>query len=184
MSYEVYALPLVAGEDPMQKLVLLGESSLDASLDPEKERRKARLLLALGAADPRLEPSERDHAALAELMDISQEEARARDRTIELASPQLEIGLEDDHVWIEIPFWPSLHNAGTVETLQRVLGVIATETGWSAYDPQLERVIGAEIDPEAFLARFGEGVEAVRELIAEDSSAAPENTGSRWPAGA
>jgi len=180
VSYEVYALPLAAGEEPMQKLVVLGESSVDASLDPEKERRKARLLLALSAADPRLEPRERDHAALAELMDISEEEARARDRTIELASPQLEIGLEDDHVWIEIPFWPSLQNAGTVETLRRVLGVIATETGWRAYDPQLEQVIGPEIDVGEFLARFGEGVEAVRGLIPEESPA-PANEGERWP---
>jgi len=185
VSYEVYALPLAPGEDPMQKLALLDESSVEAPLDPGKERRKARLLLALTAADPRLEPSERDYIAVAELLDVSEEEARARDRTVVLECPELQIGLEDDHARIELPFWPSLHNAGTVEVLQRVLGILAREAGWSGYDPQLERVIGADMDVEAFLDRFGEGVESVRGLIAEESSPpAPASEGSRWPAGA
>jgi len=182
VSYEVYSLSLAAGEDPMQKLALLDESSIEAPLDPEKERRKARLLLALTAADPRLEPMERNHAAVAELTDVSEEEARARDRTVALAGPEMEIGLEDDHAWIAIPFRSSLHDAGMVETLQRVLGIFAREAGWSAYDPQLERVLGPEIDIEAFLARFGEGVEAVRGLIGEESPA-PASEGERWPPG-
>lgn len=168
MSYELYVLPLAPGEDPREKLAFLEELSAERGLDSGKERRKADLLLALGAADPRLESVERDYGPIAELTGVSEEEARRRNRTLELECPELQLGLEDDYAWIEIPLWPSLHNEETARHLQRMLGVLAEEAGWSAYDPQLERVIDGELDVPAFLERFGEGVEAVRGLIAEE----------------
>jgi hypothetical protein len=168
LSYDLYLLDPEPGVEPYEQLERLDAEELSASPDPAIQGRNRRLVEALRDADPRYEESQLNYDVLAEQQGISVDEAKARNRSIQLtAEDGLEINLYDHHADITFPYWESLDAEALTRDIASASSVIATETGWKLYDPQLERVIDPAADASEIRRMFDVGREHVQTFIAE-----------------
>lgn len=164
MRYELHLLSVPPGADPAAASAALaaglaGEGET-GPLDPRAEAWKRGLAAALTELDPRLEVLEVDHATLAALAGIGEEEARRRNRALELAGPEegggVEVTLLDDGAAVSLPYGHQGEKAvrawregwSVVEVLCRIGGL-------TPYDPQLGRPLDLAADIGAVLDRYG-----------------------------
>jgi hypothetical protein len=182
MSYDLHMLEPRPGEDPVETLERLAAEEGSAAPEPailERNRRMADSLLAL---NPAYSEFEFKYEAIAEQSGISVEEARARYRHIELMDEGgLQVILYDHHASINFPYWESLDPAKLLREIAGAAGVIADQTGWQLYDPQLEKFLDPARDAGEFAEMFAAGVAHVRRIAAEqegDTSGAGRP--SRW----
>jgi hypothetical protein len=114
---------------------------------------------------------------------ISIEEARAKHRYIELVDESgLQITLFDDQASINFPYWDSLDPKHLADEIAKASNVIREATGWTLYDPQLEKFIDPVRDADEFAQAFGVGVSHVQRIATKQSSAesASDVTPSFW----
>ncbi|HKF48724.1 MAG TPA: hypothetical protein VKB38_15305 [Terracidiphilus sp.] len=160
MSYGLDLIRLPSGGDRDQayrqyreEQSRAGTSVLDdedpGPLDPSKEDRKQRLASALIARDPDLKKFERNYAKIAAGRSISEAEARRIIRNIELNDHRnhIQIDLRDDEG--SIGFSPEGRGdacARSVRILWDCLRVLESEGGYSAWDPQINRLLNLDSD--------------------------------------
>ena len=158
MSYDIRLFQPRPGEDPLVTARREAGADTEASPpDPAREALKERIAAALQAANPRLERFAFDYAAIARSRGISEEAARPsgrpsvprarRDaRHIELNGPEdsngIQIEIHDDEAYVTVPYW---HDGAAAEAaFDEIWGyarIIQRETGYAAYDPQLDALL-------------------------------------------
>lgn len=183
MSYDLYMLSPVAGEEPMATLERLEEQHDEAAApDPDAAARNRRIADALLAARPEYEEFQIDLEAIARADGVTVEQASASQRFIELTDGDgLQITLDDDQASISFPYWESLDAAVLVREIDRAARIIGAETGWQLYDPQLDRFLDPERDAAEFRKAFGVGVRQVQRIVDEqDVNASGSGRPSRW----
>jgi len=164
-------LDLEPGIELYEQLERLNAEEQSASPDPAIQGRNRRLVEALRDADPRYEESQLDYDVLADQQGISRDEAKARNRSIQLtAEDGLEINLYDHHADITFPYWESLDADAITRDIASSSAIIARETGWKVYDPQLERVIDPATDAPEILRMFDFGRARLQTIMAEEES--------------
>ena len=149
---------------------------------PEKETAKRALAQRLMAENAELQPFLFDFVVIAAEMGISETEARARYRHIELNGRDdgngIQITLFDDHADLTVPYWHDGEAARAVfEEIWRYLRILEQSAGYVTYDGQLNRVIDLSADFEASLARYSLVVAKLPEILAS----ADEADGARHP---
>jgi hypothetical protein len=144
----------VPGEDPMDTLERLAE---DETSDPAAVTRNRRIAEALRELNPGLDEAEFEGGI--ELTDQS----------------GVQISLYADQAAITFPYWDSLDPAELTSQIGDASKLIATETGWRLYDPQLARFTDPETDAEKFSKKFEVGRKAVRRVTSES-----EPKRSKW----
>jgi hypothetical protein len=181
MSYDLYAVPVEPGEDPEAawERVSRAEEEEGTARPPsaESELRKEELAAALLERFPELERFAFDYAEIARMYELSEDEARARYRHIELNTPEganpIQLVLEDGYAYASVPYWHGDERAeATYRQLSEAFRIIGERTGWVVFDPQLERTLDLDRDLDDVLAAHGEGVAMVHR-IAEDESRGP-----------
>ena len=159
MSYDLYMLAPVDGEDPMETLERRG--SYDAPLTPAAADRNRRIADALSASNAAYAPLEGTDAS----------------RSIAITDQDgLEISLYEDEAAFNFPYWDSLDLDYIATQIESASAIVAAETGWRLYDPQLEQFLDPVRDRDAFRAAFGVGADAVNQI-----AAAPEADPERAP---
>lgn len=165
------------GVEPYEQLERLDADEESSLQDPAILTRNRRLVEALRESDPRYEESQLDYDVLADQQGTSVDDARLRNRSIQLmAEGGLEINLYDHHADISFPYWESLDAEALTRDIENAASIIASETGWKLYDPQLERFIDPANDAPEIRAMFDVGREHIQKVIAgedRDSTAAP-----------
>jgi hypothetical protein len=149
VSYDLYVLPVAPDEDPADALERLEESAPDT--DPQE---LDRIASAIQATLPHLERVDGD-----DFVELD---------TPEGANP-FQILVSPGQVGASVPYWDDDERAeATYRELLGALEIVQERTGWVIYDPQLDRVIGADDLPE-ILGIHGQGVQAVRSIAEEDT---------------
>lgn len=171
MSYDLHLFQVPPGRTArdVYESGELGDKHRTKVADPEKEARKRRIMDALLQHDPRLVPFEFDHTQIAKTDGIAVEEARRRYRHIELNDDEtnspIQITLFDDEVSVTIAYWHQGPQAA--QTLRKVggyLNIIVAHSGYTAYDPQLGKVIDPDRDYQDCLNAYGAGVAAIERV--------------------
>jgi hypothetical protein len=155
MSYDLYMLAPEPGADPMDQLERM-ESDEPRQRDPAGEARARRLAEAIRSADGRYEQSE------FELEGTTGIELSAEDG--------IQLSLWPDHASFNVPYWDSLDARQLAADIDRVAKVIAAETGWELYDPQLEKFLDPVRDADEFADAFGAGVGHVQRITSEQET--------------
>ena len=153
MSYDLYMLAPVDGEDPMETLE--ARDGRAAPLTPEAEARNRRLADALTAANPAyhpMEPPSDEYIAVTDQKGI-------------------EVSLYEDEAAINFPYWDSLDLDYVTAQIGTASAIVAAETGWRLYDPQLEQFFDPARDAGALREAFGVGAAAVNKINAEQATA-------------
>ena len=135
--------------------------------DPAKEVVKQRVAKALVAADPALKSFAFGYAEIARIRSISIEQAEREHRDVELndETTGLQIMLSDDGAGVSVPYWHSGPEGDDV--LRRMLAcvrIIARETGFVAFDPQVGEVIDPDVELARMVATHARMVDHVREM--------------------
>jgi hypothetical protein len=187
MSYDFWSFPTVAGEDPqatVQRLMEEEESEHESDAgdpDPKAEARKKALADAIIKQNPQMTPFALEYDQIAEMQEITVEEAKKRFRYIELNGPDggngIQITLEDDHATIAVPYWNQGAKADTVfKEIWGYLCVLHDAGGYVTYDPQLERLLDLDRD----LGEAVKGYVRVVEQVKRPSSEAPRAKKPWW----
>jgi len=154
VSYDLYMLEPVPGEEPMDTVERLEERPPPASPDRAVAGRHRRIADALLALQPAyVESQEEPHST--ELRDAE----------------GIDVTLSADHAWINFPYWESLDAARLAQAIERAATVIGAQTGWELYDPQLERFIDPAQDAAELREMFEVGVGHVQRITAEGEPA-------------
>lgn len=152
MSYDLYMLAAVPGEEPMDTVERLEEQEDAAPPAPAAAARIRRMADALKANASYIEGDEAEPGCV----ELSDEDG-------------LHITLSGEHAAFNFPYWDSLDAKRLSEEIARAAKVIGGETGWDLYDPQLERFVDPVADAEEFAAAFSVGVGHVQRIVAEGS---------------
>jgi hypothetical protein len=159
MSYVIDLVRLPANVDPeaaykersKQKEEELAKSHVvdPGPIDPRKQQAKAQLARALVTHHPGLRISQPDFAALARRHSIDISEARCRFRHIELNDGQhsIQIILFDDTAGASFSFSGAFE--GCQEAMRLLWGcleILRSHGGFSAFDPQVGKVLNLDSD--------------------------------------
>jgi hypothetical protein len=149
MSYDLYLLEPVPGQDPMETLE--ARAGDESPLTPAAAERNQRIADALTAANPAYHPME-----------------STSDQYIAVTDQAgIEVTLFEDEVAITFPYWDSLDTDYLLREIERAAALVTAETGWKLYDPQLETFFDPSRDAEAFQEAFGAGASAVNRINEE-----------------
>jgi len=179
MSYDLHLLSSRPGGDALRvarALVTQEQEVINPGLPvPAKEAQNRRLANALVEANPRLEVFEFDYAAIAAQRGVTEEDARARYRHLELNGPEdgngIQITLYDDTIDITVPYWHQPEAAGRVfEEIWRYLELLEREGGFAIYDPQLDRMLTLTVDRLAVRERYGAVVTQMPQIAAQSTA--------------
>lgn len=155
MSYDLYLFKPKAGVDPLETVdELFSEESEEINPglpQPEKEARKRSLADALIKLNPQLEVFPFGFQQLAEMDNISEDEAKITYRHLELNGAEdgngIQITLYDDSADITVPYWHSGEKAQQVfKEIWNYLELIENKAGFVTYDPQLEKILNLLTD--------------------------------------
>jgi hypothetical protein len=138
--------------------------------DPAKEAVKRHTADTLLAADPSLRPFVFDYAEIARIRGISLEQARRDHRHIELNDDRagIQIMLCDDSAYVTVPYWHDGAKANDVfRRILECVRIIARETGFVAYDPQIGEVIDPDIKIAKMVAAYVPMVSQLRDMKRE-----------------
>jgi hypothetical protein len=150
VSYDLYVLPVAPGEDPGEALDRLEEAAPAAGAREQIDR----IASAIQTKLPHLERSDGDDF-------------------VELDTPEgsnpYQILISPNQVGAGVPYWDDDERAAaTYRELLGALEIVREQTGWTIYDPQLGRAIGADDLPD-ILGIHAQGVQAVRSIAEEDA---------------
>jgi hypothetical protein len=151
VSYDLYMLTPEPGVEPMDQLERM-EGEGPHAPDPEGEARARRLADALQAADARYEHEHEFEFEGTRGIELSAEDG-------------LQITLMPDHASFNVPYWESLDPARITDDIERAAKLIAGETDWKLYDPQLEKFIDPASDAEEIRSAFDYGVDKVTQIV-------------------
>jgi hypothetical protein len=157
VSYDLHMLKPVPGEDPMDTLERLAE---DDTIAPEAQARNQRLAAALRELYPDLDASEFDGG-----IELSDDDSG------------MQISLYGEQADFTFPYWDTLDPAELTRRVSAASKLIAAETGWRLYDPQLDRFSDPEADAEDFRRVFDGGRAALRRIADEPEPSAKK---SKW----
>ncbi len=159
MSYDFYLFKPKLGVEPIETVdELFSEESEEINPglpQPEKEARKRSLADALIRLNPQLEVYPFSFQELAEMENISEDEAKIKYRHLELNGAEegngIQITLNDDSAEITGPYWHSGDKVQEVfKEIWSYLELIEKEVGFVTYDPHLEKILNLSTDlPEA-----------------------------------
>ena len=187
MSYDLHFIRAESESD----IVAAAEASLAAEenginlgpIDATKERRKHALAEALITADPALSLADFDFPAIAAQEGLTEEEARARFRHLELNNGSevqtngIQLTLFDDSASLTVPYWHDAARATAVwSEIWRCVDVLEAVGGFRVYDPQLERPVTRAADAAATLSSYLKGVDftdTVARRVTESPSRRP-----------
>jgi hypothetical protein len=168
VSYDLLLIPTSASEDPEDYLERQEASEGQPSSESETRKRALadRLKAASGSA---LEEFALDFAEIAVHLKVSEEVARRDWRHIELNSPEggpgVQIEIHDSSASIALPYWHSGAAAEDVwAEIWRYLEIFTIEGGYSAYDPQLGRVLSLSSDRSVVIGKYSEGVQFTEQI--------------------
>ncbi|HUM14892.1 MAG TPA: hypothetical protein VL086_04310 [Candidatus Nitrosotalea sp.] len=176
MSYDLHLVPRHPGVDPLSAARALLEQRAEGLNPgppvPEKEARKARLAAALMKSSPPLSAFAFEYSAIAARQHITEEEARARYRHIELNGPEngngIQITLSDDTAGVTIPYWHRPAAAASVfDDVWWHVALLERDGGFAVYGPQLDRILDLAIDGPAVLECYGGGVAQTAKIGAQ-----------------
>jgi hypothetical protein len=159
----MYMLTPDDGVDPMDQLERM-ESGPPRDSE-EGAARMRRVASALRAAEPRFEASE-----------IEWEGRKAVELT---AEDGVQITLWPDHADFNFPYWDSLDARRITDDVEKAAGIIAADTGWRLYDPQLEKWIDPASDAGEVHGMFDHGRGKLSEIVERDRTAAAAAPGER-----
>jgi hypothetical protein len=149
VSYDLYLVPVSPGEDPGEALERLEEETPDSAALEQM----GRIASAIQARLPQLERHEGD--GFVEL------------DTPEGANPY-QILISANQVGASVPYWDDDERAeATYGELLGALEIVREQTGWSIYDPQLDRLVTTD-DLSDILGIHAQGVAAVRSIAEEE----------------
>ena len=175
MSYDLYLLRVTAGRDPLEEAEAVFNEDVEeinpGLSDPQKETTKRELAKQLQLINPALEIFQFDYTEIAKSLGISEPEAQAQFRHIEMNVEDgtgIQITLYDDTASLTIPYWHKGEKASEVwREAWRYLQCLEAQGGFSTYDPQLGRVLSLKSDLEEVLMGYSSGVGATEEAVLE-----------------
>jgi hypothetical protein len=170
VSYDLYAIPVGAGEDPADALDAAMEAEDgEITWTDEQVARAERLAASLQALNPRLERFIFDQAEIAKALGVTAAEARAQWRHIELNPPvgdsPIQVTIHADHASLTMPYWYTGERArATICEALRYLAVLEREAGWTIFDPQVERVLDLTGDLDQVVSAYEVGSRHVEQI--------------------
>jgi hypothetical protein len=169
MSYDFMLFKPRPGEDPAETAQRdVEEWPSSAPPDPEKEALKRRVANALMAFDSKLKIHQFDYQQIAKTRKISLEQARLQFRHLELddETTGLHIMLSDDDAGLSVPYWHAGEKADPVfRQIFGCLQIICRETGYVAFDPQIDSVVDLTADPETIVALYTGQVSNLADMV-------------------
>lgn len=150
MSYDFMLFPVVKGEDPLVTAHRKSNSEMEdmpgTKPDPAQEALRQATATALVAANPHFEISSFDYERIAEMQQITVEEAKLEYRHVELTSLQdgtgIQIQLFDEEAALSIPFWHEGRKADKAfRDIWQYFDIIHREMGYVVYDRQLDVIL-------------------------------------------
>jgi hypothetical protein len=91
-----------------------------------------------------------------------------------MAEDGIQITLRSDHASFNFPYWDSLDAGKITDDIGRAAQIVAAETGWRLYDPQLEEFIDSVSDAEKIQSAFDYGRKQLAEIIEQENAPPPE----------
>jgi hypothetical protein len=177
VSYDLYAIEARSDEDAAEVYEALGEGEAAGWTD-EQVARAEKLTALLQALNPRLERFVFDYPRLAKTRGMTEHEARAWWRHIELNTPDgnpIQVTIHPDQAALTMAYWYTGEQAReTVGEALSYLAVIERETGWTTFDPQIGRRLDLRGDLNDVVSAYEAGSRFV-EKLAREHSRAPEN---------
>jgi hypothetical protein len=139
---------------------------------PAKEEQKQRLAALLMGVNPALQPFEFGFAEIAQMRNISIDEARIRWRHVELNGPDdgngIQIELFDDSATITVPYWHQGDAAQRVfDEIWSYLVMLQNAGDFSIADPQIDKFLDLATDQPVVVARYTAVVAKVPEILAD-----------------
>jgi hypothetical protein len=178
VSYDLYAIPVEAGQDPALAFDTLMEAQErdQSGWTEERVERAERIAASLQRRNPRLQRFVFDYAEIAKRQGVSDADARSRFRHIELNAPEgdnpIQVTIHADHAYLTMPFWHTGDRArATMSEALSYLALMSDEAGWKTFDPQLRRVVSLTSDLDQATAAYEAGGRKVQEMAR--SAAAP-----------
>jgi hypothetical protein len=162
MSYDLHLVKPAPGksvEDALEVLFAEDEDEDEpAPHNAEAQALQRRLVAALVAKHPALEPFAFDFATIGDSLGLSAEEAARQFQHVELNGPEegngIQITVDGAAATITVPYWHRGDGARAVfAEIWDYLEIFGAE-GFVAFDGQLERVIDLRADREAALAAY------------------------------
>ena len=190
MSYDFNLIPKIPGQDPLAAARSFVERDVEeinpGPLVPELEVKKKRLANSLIKANPKLALFEKNYSELAEMEDISEDEARTKYRDLEINGLEdgngIQISLLDDSASVTVPYWHEPGAAAAVmDEIWKYLNVLANEGGYTIYDPQLGKILDLSKDRGAALACYGGVVTKMPGILAQATQTGqPQRATKPW----
>jgi hypothetical protein len=192
VSYDLYAIPVLPGEDPAGAFEVVAAADEDEATTWTDDRvaRAEQLAGRLQALNPRLERFVFDYPQIARTLGVTEAEARVQWRHIELNTPDgdnpIQVTIEADHASLTVPYWYTGDRArATMREALSYLAVLAREAGWTVFDPQIERVLDLTGDLDEIVSAYEVGGRHVAELTHEARGPQPVKPAQRkrrfWP---
>jgi hypothetical protein len=153
MSYDLFMFAPQEGEDPDDTLGRLSELEEEGAPEPEIIARNRRLMAALMALNPAFEKWESDDGSQFQLVD---------------EQVSLEVELFHHQAAISFPYAEDVDAATVTKHIDAAAKVIAADTGWRLYDPQLEKFVDMETDRADITGGFDTTRDRFDQVLAEE----------------
>jgi hypothetical protein len=176
LSYDLYlvqAPPTASAEAIGQLALSAAEAGLPTvPLDSESVSNRDRVVAALRASNPNLEPFAFDFADIAKSQGITESEARMRFHHVELNGAEdgngIQITVFGTGVSVAVPYWHQGQMAETVwNEIWTYLQILTSAGNLRVYDPQLDRPLDLAIDRADVVRIYEQTVQATVRM-AED----------------
>jgi hypothetical protein len=148
MAFDLYLYRSQLGKPDFNEAVSVTAEDPEADIKealPEERDRQVTIAQALLEVNPRLQPFELDHSAIAEIQGISIDEARLRFDYLQFNTPEDELAtsieIYRNHVAITVPKSYEGEEADKMLSLvQEYARAIHDTAGYFAFDPQTGRI--------------------------------------------
>jgi len=161
MSYDIYLLQKKPGQDPETTArEYFDNYDPDERLgppSPETEERKKRFVELLTEMNPDFEVFRPNPKEIAEIHDMTEEEARLQYNYIELSHDDtgIQITLGDVESSLTVPYWHTGDAAAqVVNEIWKYLDMIVSNSDLFIFDPQIDRVLDISNDRPALMEAY------------------------------
>ncbi len=171
MAFDLYLYRSQLGKPDFNEAVSVTAEDPEAEIkaaQPVEMDRQVSIAQALLEVNPRLQPFELDHSAIAEIQGISVDEARLRFDYLQFNTPEGELAtsieIHRNHVAITVP---KSYEGEEADRMHRIVQdyakAINEAAGYFAFDPQT----GRTYDPSIDAAKESPEPEATSEMLEE-----------------